>query len=110
MEIRVNAAKLRLYKLGTESPGQNDRKIRITVSQLKLNGPGRRARPDSNKVVMLDSKLVDAKDPGWVSLDVTEAVVRWFKHTHKPMALMLQVEDDKRKSLLPTFGLSYGSS
>lgn len=76
-------------------------KIVITVSQLKLNVPGRRARPDSNKVVMLDSKLVDAKDPGWVSLDVTEAVVRWHKHTHKPMALMLQVEDDKRKSLLP---------
>ena len=101
MKIRVNAAKLRLYKLGTESPGQNDRKIRITVSQLKLNGPGRRARPDSNKVVMLDSKMVDAKDPGWLSLDVTGAVSRWHKHTHKPMALMLQVEDDKRKSLLP---------
>ena len=72
------------------------------MSQLKLDNPGKRSRPrNSNKVVMLDSKMVEAAQPGWVSLDVTGAVKRWHNHTHRPMALMLQVEDDKRKSLLP---------
>ena len=95
----VNAAKLRLYKLGTDSSGQVDRKIRITVSQLKLEP--RRPHGKGGKPVMLDSMMVDARGPGWLSLDVTGAVSKWHKHPHKPMALMVQVEDDKRKSLLP---------
>ena len=95
----VNAAKLRLYKLGTDSSGQVDRKIRITVSQLKLEP--RRPHGKGGKPVMLDSMMVDARGPGWLSLDVTGAVSRWHKHTNKPMALMVQVEDDKKKSLLP---------
>ena len=97
----MNAAKLRLYKLGSD--GQPGKKIRITVSQLKLESPGSRpSRPrSSNTVVMLDSKMVDTTEAGWISLDVTGAVERWHRHTHRPMALMLQVEDDKRRSLLP---------
>jgi len=49
----------------------------------------------------LDSKMVETTEAGWISLDVTGAVERWHRHTHHPMALMLQVEDDKRRSLLP---------
>lgn len=95
-QISVNAAKLRLYKLGSD--GLTGKKIRITVSQLKLESPG--IRP-ANKVVMLDSKMVDTTEAGWISLDVTGAVKIWHNHPHRPMALMLQVEDDKRRSLLP---------
>ena len=100
-QISVNAAKLRLYKLGSD--GQAGKKIRITVSQLKLESPGNRSsRPRSaNKVVMLDSKMVDTTEAGWISLDVTGAVERWHRHTHHPMALMLQVEDERKRSLLP---------
>ena len=82
--ISVNAAKLRLYKLGSQS--LSEKKIRITVSQLRLEAPGKRSkhRPSKvNKVVMLDSKMVDAGEPGWISLDVTGAVKRWFTHTHR---------------------------
>ena len=100
-QISVNAAKLRLYKLGSD--GQQGKKIRITVSQLKLESPGSRVprQRSPNTVVMLDSKMVDTTEAGWISLDVTGAVERWHRHTHRPMALMLQVEDDKRRSLLP---------
>ena len=101
-QISVNAAKLRLYKLGSDGPGLTGKKIRITVSQLKLDSPGSRpAKPSTNKVVMLDSKMVDTTEAGWISLDVTGAVERWHRHTHRPMALMVQVEDDKRRSLEP---------
>ena len=96
----MNAAKLRLYKLGSD--GQPGKKIRITVSQLKLESPGSPSRlRSSNTVVMLDSKMVDTTEAGWISLDVTGAVERWHRHTHRPMALMVQVEDDKRRSLEP---------
>ena len=100
-QISVNAAKLRLYKLGSD--GQQGKKIRITVSQLKLESPGIRSSRlrSPTRPVMLDSKMVDTTLPGWISLDVTGAVERWHRHTHHPMALMLQVEDDKKRSLLP---------
>ena len=98
-QISVNAAKLRLYKFG--SGGLPGKKIRITVSQLKLESPGSRLIRSRSAPVMLDSKMVDTTEAGWISLDVTGAVERWHRHTHRPMALMLQVEDDKRRSLLP---------
>ena len=98
-QISVNAAKLRLYKLG--SGGLPGKKIRITVSQLKLESPGTRPARIPSAPVMLDSKMVDTTEPGWISLDVTGAVERWHNHKHRPMALMLQVEDNKRRSLLP---------
>ena len=100
-EIRVHAAKLRLYNLGSDE-GLTGKMIRVTVSQLKLESPGRRpSRHFSNQVVMLDSRMVNTTEAGWISLDVTGAVERWHRHTHRPMALMVQVEDDKRRSLEP---------
>ena len=99
-QIRVNAAKLRLYKLGSD--GLPGKKIRITVSQLKLVNPGSITGPrDASRPVMLDSKMVDTTQAGWISLDVTGAVERWHRATHRPMALMLQVEDTKQRSLEP---------
>ena len=73
------------------------------MSQLKLESPGSRVprQRSPNTVVMLDSKMVDTTEAGWISLDVTGAVERWHRHTHRPMALMVQVEDDKRRSLEP---------
>ena len=49
--------------------------------------------------VMLDSVMEDGASEGWVSLDVTGAVADWLKHQHKPMALMIKVEDDRQREL-----------
>ena len=90
-KVQVNAAKLRLYKLGR---GRNT-KLRITVFWLKLRNTG--IRPASK--VMLDSVMEDGGSEGWVSLDVTGAVADWHRHQHKPMALMIRVEDDRQREL-----------
>ena len=71
------------------------------MSQLKLESPGTRPARILPAPVMLDSKMVDTTEAGWISLDVTGAVERWHNHKHRPMALMLQVEDNKKRSLLP---------
>jgi len=109
-KLSINAAKLRLYKLGvpssTSSPNPNtdpnsspncppENKIRITVSWLKLRNTG--IRPANQ--VMLDSVMVDGSTPGWTTLDVTGAVRSWYQHQHMPMALMLEVEDIAKRDL-----------
>ena len=48
---------------------------------------------------MLDAVVTDGSKPGWVSLDVTGAVVDWHSHQHRPMALMIKVEDDRQREL-----------
>jgi len=109
-KLSINAAKLRLYKLGspspTSSPNSNpsssanpscppENKIRITVSWLKLRNTG--LRPANQ--VMLDSVMVDGSTAGWTTLDVTGAVRSWYQHQHMPMALMLEVEDIGKRDL-----------
>ena len=74
-KVQVNAAKLRLYKLGR---GRNT-KLRITVFWLKLRNLG--ISPATK--VMLDSVMEDGGSEGWVSLDVTGAVADWHRHQHK---------------------------
>lgn len=90
-KVQVNAAKLRLYKLGLG----RESKLRITVFWLKLRNSG--ISPATQ--VMLDSVMEDGASEGWVSLDVTGAVADWLKHQHKPMALMIKVEDDRQREL-----------
>ena len=90
-KVQVNAAKLRLYKLGLG----RESKLRITVFWLKLRNSG--FVPATQ--VMLDSVMEDGASEGWVSLDVTGAVADWLKHQHKPMALMIKVEDDRQREL-----------
>ena len=90
-KVQVNAAKLRLYKLGRG----RESKLRITVFWLKLRNSG--ISPATQ--VMLDSVMEDGASEGWVSLDVTGAVSDWLKHQHRPMALMIRVEDDRQREL-----------
>ena len=87
----MNAAKLRLYKLGLG----RETKLRLTVFWLKLRNSG--ISPATQ--VMLDSVMEDGEGEGWVSLDVTGAVADWHKHPHRPMALMIRVEDDRQREL-----------
>jgi len=99
-KLSINAAKLRLYKLGVSSPTSSpncppENKIRITVSWLKLRNTG--IRPAEQ--VMLDSVMVDGSIAGWTTLDVTGAVRSWYQHQHMPMALMLEVEDISKRDL-----------
>jgi hypothetical protein len=99
-KLSINAAKLRLYKLGVSSPTFSpncppENKIRITVSWLKLRNKG--IRPADQ--VMLDSVMVDGSTTGWTTLDVTGAVRSWHQHQHMPMALMLEVEDIGKRDL-----------
>ena len=49
--------------------------------------------------VMLDSVMEDSTVAGWVSLDVTGAVSDWHRHQHRPMALMIRVEDDRQREV-----------
>lgn len=99
-KLSINAAKLRVYKLGVTSPTSSpncppENKIRITVSWLKLRNSG--IRPAEQ--VMLDSVMVDGSTPGWTTLDVTGAVQSWHQHQHMPMALMIEVEDISKRDL-----------
>jgi len=99
-KLSINAAKLRIYKLGVGNPTSSpncppENKIRITVSWLKLRNSG--IRPAEQ--VMLDSVMVDGSIAGWTTLDVTGAVRSWYQHQHMPMALMIEVEDISKRDL-----------
>eukprot|EP00092_Neocalanus_flemingeri_P006428 GFUD01006925.1.p1 GENE.GFUD01006925.1~~GFUD01006925.1.p1 ORF type:complete len:498 (-),score=113.70 GFUD01006925.1:444-1937(-) len=99
-QLSINAAKLRIYKIGAARPTPRpncppENKIRITVSWLKLRNSG--IRPAEQ--VMLDSVMVDGSIAGWTTLDVTGAVRSWYQHQHMPMALMIEVEDISKRDL-----------
>lgn len=64
--------------------------------------------------VMLDAIVTDGSKPGWVSLDVTGAVSDWHAHQHRPMALMIKVEDERERqvytnSLIQTLNCDNGN-
>ena len=63
---------------------------------------------------MLDAIVTDGSKPGWVSLDVTGAVSDWHAHQHRPMALMIKVEDERERqvytnSLIQTLNCDNGN-
>ena len=95
-KVKVNAAKLRLYKLGVSSNSRQfgeTNNIRVTVFLLKLRNRQNRLKPADD--VMVDSDMFDSSIPGWLSLDVTSAVEFWHNHPHRPMGIMIRVEDDR---------------